>query len=413
MHWRAKSRAKFQGRSVEAVIADVERARKALRAAPEIVLSPGITARDLRGQKIPELPEAAAREGLCFIADVPPGRDGRVKIVCQSGSQEQIRAFMEHWGPAHGLQDIYGDPARGFAGGYVVSDKRGREAKEEELRAEDYPTFEAAILGAQSKLDASHVLRGGDGVSVYSSTSKGYVRHDLFKRGDMWHWERKGPMLPELPADAKMIHEVIDSEWEPGMAPRMAAEAPMATEAADKIRPSGEVGEVPWIKVETAPCPADEMRSIPWRKIERDPKKYRKMLQASRAMGKLTTPEAVYRALEPALSKEDQEVFLVVAIDARGYCRGVVEVHRGERSSVPISVPDVIRNAVALGGSMFVVVHNHPSGDANPSEADRDVTSAIEKAAKASEMLMADHVIIGIDQFYSFAGGGLTKTRSS
>jgi hypothetical protein len=280
----------------------------------------------------------------------------------------------------------------------------------EELKAEDYPTFEDALLGAQSKLDASHVLRRGDDVSVYSSTSKGYVRHDLFKRGGMWHWERKGPMLPELPADAKMIHEVIDSGWEPGIAPKMAAESTMA--ASEKIRPSGEVGEVPWIRIETSQCPADESRSIPWRKTERDPQKYRKMLQASRAMGKLTTPEAVYRALEPALSKEDQEVFLVVAIDARGYCRGVAEVHRGERSSVSISVPDIIRNAVALGGSMFVVVHNHPSGDANPSAADHDVTDAIEKAAKASDMLMADHVIVGIDQFYSFAEKKLTKTSS-
>jgi hypothetical protein len=119
MRWRAESRAKFQGRPVEAVLADVERAREALRAAPEIDLTPSITARDMRGQKIQELPEASAREGLCFIADGLPGRDGLVKVVCQSGTPEQIRAFMEAWGPAEGLQDIYGDPARGFAGGYL------------------------------------------------------------------------------------------------------------------------------------------------------------------------------------------------------------------------------------------------------------------------------------------------------
>lgn len=64
------------------------------------------------------------------------GPDGRVKIVCQSGSPEQIRAFMEPWAPAQGLQvtmparrlrilrpaavDRYGDPAHGFAGGHAI-----------------------------------------------------------------------------------------------------------------------------------------------------------------------------------------------------------------------------------------------------------------------------------------------------
>jgi hypothetical protein len=73
----------------------------------------------MRGKHVPELPEASAREGLCFVADGLPGPDGRVKVVCQSGTPEQIRAFMQVWGPEHGLTGIYGDPMRGFAGGYI------------------------------------------------------------------------------------------------------------------------------------------------------------------------------------------------------------------------------------------------------------------------------------------------------
>src|SRR5690606_18273210 len=118
------------------VLADVERAREVLRASPLITLGsaseivePGwddqessehwydITCRDLRGVHVPELPEASAREGICFVADGLP-RDGRIKVVCQSGTPEQIQTFMEVWAPANGLTDVYGDPARGFAGGY-------------------------------------------------------------------------------------------------------------------------------------------------------------------------------------------------------------------------------------------------------------------------------------------------------
>jgi hypothetical protein len=118
MRWRVRSRAAFQGRAVKEIVADIERSRKALRAAPIIELAPGILARDLRGRYVPELPEAAAREGVGFIAGGHPGPDGRVKVVCQ-GSPEQIQAFIAAWGPQQGLRGIYGDPARGFAGGYA------------------------------------------------------------------------------------------------------------------------------------------------------------------------------------------------------------------------------------------------------------------------------------------------------
>jgi hypothetical protein len=164
MHWRAASRAAFQRRNLADVLADVEQARKAIRTAPEVVLLPStgqhcgnlrsncgcgeksygsgdpgastsygtgdcycrcedcspVTARDLRAHgQLRELPEASAREGICFIAEGLPLPDGRRKVVCQSGSPDQIRAFMETWAPAQGLVDIYGDPARGFAGGYL------------------------------------------------------------------------------------------------------------------------------------------------------------------------------------------------------------------------------------------------------------------------------------------------------
>lgn len=181
MRWRAASRARHQGRSVDDVLADVERAQEALRAAPEVVLkqttmcpwhalghSPEqdcqnedgtdyadaccryVVARDMRtcprcdgrgaatgaseadgydpcgpchaGPRgpVPELVEAATRLDVGYISGPLAQPDGRKKITC-SGSAEQVRAFLEHWAPAQGLTGLYGDPARGFAGGYLAS----------------------------------------------------------------------------------------------------------------------------------------------------------------------------------------------------------------------------------------------------------------------------------------------------
>jgi hypothetical protein len=117
MQWRAESRAKFQGRDVSAVLADVETARAKLAKAPPMYVR-GVTVRDMRGAgHVPELPEASARDGRPFVASLQ-GRDGRTKIVVQSAPPEVVQAFLDGE-VVEGLTDTYGDPARGFAGGYL------------------------------------------------------------------------------------------------------------------------------------------------------------------------------------------------------------------------------------------------------------------------------------------------------
>lgn len=116
MRWRVASRSLHQGRSESQVLADIETARELLRN----LRKPGDEYVDLRDHHahIPELPEAAAREGIPFIATVP-SKDGRKKVVLQAASQELVRRFLSGE-IVPSLDDLYGDPARGFAGGYTA-----------------------------------------------------------------------------------------------------------------------------------------------------------------------------------------------------------------------------------------------------------------------------------------------------
>lgn len=128
MRWRAESRAAFQGRAVADVVADVEAARQRLRAAvthpADIESCPrwsdgtpmASEYADLRGESIPELPEAAARECIPFIAE-QTGRDGRRKVVLMAAPPKLVSRFMAGE-VVPGLVDYYGDPMRGLAGGY-------------------------------------------------------------------------------------------------------------------------------------------------------------------------------------------------------------------------------------------------------------------------------------------------------
>ena len=119
MRWRAESRAAFQKRPVADVLADVESARRRLRAAVERCDGARLEYADFRGEHIPELPEAACREGIAFLSTIRD-RDGREKVILQAAPADLVRRFLAGE-VVPGLQNVYGDPARGFAGGYTAA----------------------------------------------------------------------------------------------------------------------------------------------------------------------------------------------------------------------------------------------------------------------------------------------------
>lgn len=152
--------------------------------------------------------------------------------------------------------------------------------------------------------------------------------------------------------------------------------------------------------------PATDLQdAIPWVRVTRDPERYKEAIERAKRIGPIDDARKVYELVGPALLKEDQETFIVVLIDVRQNCRGVAEVHRGGRSRVAVSATDIMRVVIASGAEGFIVCHNHPTGTAEPSGADRDLTKAIERAAKPfkGETAFLDHVVLGADEYFSFA----------
>lgn len=115
--WRARTRAEFQRRSVDEIEQAVAAAKAKLEEAKEVPGLPGT--KDMRPFGfVPELPEAAAQEGVAILSEVE-SPDGRRKVVLLSAGRNQLTAWPT-WAKKNGLVDLYGgDPARGFAGGYV------------------------------------------------------------------------------------------------------------------------------------------------------------------------------------------------------------------------------------------------------------------------------------------------------
>ncbi|MEO7068737.1 MAG: hypothetical protein ABI114_17645 [Rhodanobacter sp.] len=114
MDWCVQQRAAFQKRPVEEVIAELRHSQAVIR---QLAVDGLADLRSLPGGTVPAAPEAACREGVAVLTTVID-RDGRQKVGLLGATKDQVTQFLSGQLVTE-LVDYYGDPARGFAGGYV------------------------------------------------------------------------------------------------------------------------------------------------------------------------------------------------------------------------------------------------------------------------------------------------------
>ena len=107
------------------------------------------------------------------------------------------------------------------------------------------------------------------------------------------------------------------------------------------------------------------------------------------------------------LSALDHEVFAAIFLDTRHRMIAYRELFRGTIDGATVYPREVVREALALNSSALILAHNHQSGVAEPSEADRSITLKLSKALALVEVRVLDHVVVAGDTFVSFAERGL------
>lgn len=126
----------------------------------------------------------------------------------------------------------------------------------------------------------------------------------------------------------------------------------------------------------------------------------------------MDSPEKVYRLLAGELRYERQENILVLLLNVKRQLLGRCHVAKGTLSRVMTHGRDVFREAVRHSAASIILVHNHPSGDPTPSEADRQLTKNIAESGELLGIPLRDHVIIGtegvqrVQPYYSFKEQG-------
>jgi len=119
------------------------------------------------------------------------------------------------------------------------------------------------------------------------------------------------------------------------------------------------------------------------------------------------SPGDVHRWCVPFMRDLTVEEFHLLALDAQNRITRDLLITRGILDGSLVHPREVFRAAIAEAAAGVIVVHNHPSGNPTPSGDDRAVTRQLADAGRLLGIPLHDHLVVGGDQFFSFAEAGL------
>ena len=121
----------------------------------------------------------------------------------------------------------------------------------------------------------------------------------------------------------------------------------------------------------------------------------------------LDNPSAAGDYFSRRLRARPQEVFAALFLDNRHRCLAFEELFNGTVNAATVHPREVVRRAIHHNAAALIVGHNHPSGDTEPSAADRHVTKQLAQALEVLDIRLLDHIIVGDGPAVSMAARGL------
>ena len=130
--------------------------------------------------------------------------------------------------------------------------------------------------------------------------------------------------------------------------------------------------------------------------------KYKKMVI-------LTDPKSIALYYMEQYRHKTKEFLLVCFFNVKGHLLGEECVAVGSREEAVFSPGEIFKAAIMHSSSYLVLLHNHPSGNSQPSNADIQMTSKMFKMGQLLQIPLMDHIILGDNEFYSFNESGLLE----
>ena len=120
-----------------------------------------------------------------------------------------------------------------------------------------------------------------------------------------------------------------------------------------------------------------------------------------------TSSQEIFDYLYHSMRGLKKEVFKVIYLNSQNQIIETEDLFQGTVDSSVVHIREVIESAIKHKAVSLIFAHNHPSGNPSPSQSDRDLTRDLVMAASIVGLKVLDHIVIGDNKYYSFAGEGL------
>ncbi len=121
----------------------------------------------------------------------------------------------------------------------------------------------------------------------------------------------------------------------------------------------------------------------------------------------ISNPRATREYLRLRLAVQDHEVFAILFLDNRHRVIEFVPLFRGTIDGASVHSREVVKEALSRNAAAVILAHNHPSGVAEPSQADELITNRLRDALALVDVRVLDHLVVTGDAIVSFAERGL------
>ena len=121
----------------------------------------------------------------------------------------------------------------------------------------------------------------------------------------------------------------------------------------------------------------------------------------------LVSSRDIYELLQPRIGDLDHEEFWVIFLNTGCRVKSCERLFSGGMEGTLVDMRILFRKALEMKARSFVIAHNHPSGNLEPSNQDIELTRKIRKAGDTLDIILLDHLVITSHGFYSFADYGI------
>ncbi len=122
---------------------------------------------------------------------------------------------------------------------------------------------------------------------------------------------------------------------------------------------------------------------------------------------KITSSKSIFEMMQPIIGELPHEEFWIIYLNNSNKVVSKSQLSKGGITGTLVDVRLVFKNAIEIGAVSIILIHNHPSGALQPSEADKQITRKLKLAGESLDIKILDHLIITETNYFSFADEGI------